>query len=235
MSYLDPEDLIGQLQAVRGGVDKIENGSDPAAFLAAMRRWLNGGAALRRDELPLERRWCLRGGPDSPSPELTMESFMVRATWIHSFGFPVVIDETIDGLLPFGPFVEVGAGTGFLSRLLALAGGDSIATDAGTGEYGFSHGAWREIQVLDGAAAVRAYPDRTVLMSWPSLGDSWCEEVVAAMRPGGLLAHIGERGGCTGTEAFDEMLSDRFEPVARVALPVFGGLHDRLDVLRRLG
>lgn len=155
---------------------------------------------------------------------------MVRDAWIREFGFPVVIDETVEGLLPFGPFVEVGAGTGFLSRLLALRGADVVTTDAGTGTYGFRHGSWREVLIQD---AVLEHPDRTVLMSWPSLGEPWCEEAASAIRPGGLLVHIGERGGCTGTDGFEAILEAGFEEIARVPMPVFCGIHDRVEVFRR--
>lgn len=188
--------------------------------------WVRSGRMVRREDLPL--------GPGRLSPELSPDCDDARTPFIARFGFALAFDETIRGIAKYGPLLEVGAGTGFLSHVLAQAGADIVATDPGTGDHGFRHDAYRRILPLGAVAAIRRHPGRAVLMSWPSRLVPWAMRAAQEIPVGGILIHVGEgKGGCTGTRGFYAVLGECFEHVERLPLAQFHGLRDTCDVYRR--
>jgi hypothetical protein len=53
----------------------------------------------------------------------------LRQRVVGTYGFSVLTREVVNRLVPYGPFLEVGAGTGYWSYELRRAGCTSIATD----------------------------------------------------------------------------------------------------------
>ena len=79
-----------------------------------------------------------------------------------------------------------------------------------------------------------------VLLVWPNLDTPFGERVAHAMCSGQVLILEGEeKGGCTATDEFFDVLSADFEllDVETLALNehfrAFAGLHDRWQILRK--
>ncbi len=168
-----------------------------------------------------------------------LDRFRMRDRVIARFGFAVPCQEAVDALRALSPLVEVGAGTGYWSALLSKAGADIIATDLlpqGTPTYyGFTVGTHCPIVQASGEDAVRAHPERNVLMVWPSLGETWAAQAVAAMQPGRVLALVAEGSdGATGDETLFERLASDFEEIGFIPLPQWENMHDDLTLYRKL-
>src|ERR1700724_3111851 len=58
----------------------------------------------------------------------------LRRRVLERFGYAVLTRHAVERLIPYGPFIEVGAGTGYWSYELQKAGCASIATDRYTPE-----------------------------------------------------------------------------------------------------
>jgi hypothetical protein len=192
-------------------------------WLEAMQAWFSGGTPVSVKDFP----WY---GQDYPDPRF----LMVRDRFIQMAGFAVPNAECVTRLASLGPMVEVGAGSGLLSRLVNATGGDCVATDPVCGEYDLPYGQHGVVEALDGAAALERYPTRTVLMSWPCMGRAWSADVLEAMVAGQCLVYVGEgEGGCTASERFFELLDALFEETDALPWLPFPALHDRATVFRK--
>jgi hypothetical protein len=183
--------------------------------LAAMRRWLANAEALPSYEEFLARfgrryssyrlRWADLGRSASGRDEIHRESMMVyeRHAFIAEFGFALPCREAIDALGRLSPLVEIGAGAGAWARLMANAGIDVAATDAflwpagDDNPYAFEIGRWFPIEAVTALAAIERWPERNVFCSWPSLGEPWFQEAVAAIAGGLRLAVVFEEATAT--------------------------------------
>ena len=194
------------------------------AWLEAMAAWFSGGTPVGVEEFP----WY---GQDYPDPRF----LMMRDRFIRMAGFAVPNAAFVAHLVRLGPLVEVGAGSGLLSRLVNAAGGDCVATDPVRGEYELPYGQHGTVEGLDAVEALGRYPSRTVLMSWPCMGRTWSADVLEAMAPGQCLVYVGEgEGGCTASGRFFELLDSGFEETGALPWLPFPALHDRAGVFRKL-
>ena len=177
----------------------------------------------------------IHGEGHPPDVSITRE-IASRERWDYArrFGFVVITESTLSAVPVDRPMVSVGAGTGALERALVThRGADIRATDCGANHYGFIDKHY-PIARLKAQNAVRKYPDRAVLMSWPSYDQSWPYETARAMAPGQLLYYIGESiGGCTADDAFHEYLKSDFTPGDSVGITQWNGLHDHLEIWRK--
>ena len=130
-------------------------------------------------------------------------SYRRRDEAITRFAFAILDSATVTALLKHGPFLEVGAGTGYWAYELRKAGADIIATDpepyscnshrplgpSSANYYDVGDTLWSPIERLDAKTAIERYVNagstvngnvvnvgaamRTLLMVWPSLGSDW--------------------------------------------------------------
>lgn len=161
--------------------------------------------------------------------------FRFRDDYIHRFGFVLPCAELIQGIAELNTkIVSVGAGTGYLEKLLQNAGVDVIATDLHPPERGNNHHfgciTYTDIIGMGAVAAVKKYPERAVLMSWPTCMGRWAYEAAKEMQQGQLLIYIGERQGCTACEKFDDYLNEGFTEEKTIYTPI----HDVCWVYRKL-
>lgn len=157
-----------------------------------------------------------------------------REVFVGQFSFALPSAETVQAIRGRTTrLLDVGAGTGFWSHVIDPDGTTIMATDLGAGETQQVIGAFRPVLTMDGATAVRAHPDRDVLCVWPTLGSGWLKKVAEAMESERLLFYVGEWGGCTADDATHAYLSEAFDPVDLVAIPLFPGIRDRLHVMRK--
>lgn len=167
--------------------------------------------------------------------EEAMKLYELRDRFIKQFGFAIPSEEALDACVALAPLLEVGAGSGYLTALLRARGVDVIPTDPELA-YGHivDHGAHcNDMEPLQAKTAIRRWPGRTVLMSWPA-PDRWPLQALRAMRPGQHLIMIGEAdGGCCANEETWAYIEAAFRFVRSAPIPVWPGLHDRFQVWRK--
>jgi hypothetical protein len=175
--------------------------------------------------------------------ELTRESwdwerddtYLARNAFRRAFGFAIPTPYAIDVLRTYSPLVDCGAGTGFLSALLAQGGADVLAFDHPKPAYRLRKGHWYPVKLCGELGRFYAR-ERTPLLSWPPYAEPFALHVAETVKPGKALAYIGEsEGGCTGDDAFHSLLASAFELERDVPLPQWPGLHDALYIYRRKG
>jgi hypothetical protein len=168
---------------------------------------------------------------------LSSEQFRIRDKFIAKFGFAILTDEVVQAILPFSPFVEVGAGSGYWSYELIKAGAQSVATDPQTGKYfavnwNSPDAQYVPMEKIDGITAVEKYPGHTLLTVWPDMA-TWPAETLSRYK-GSTVIYVGEGGeGCTADKEFHRILEETFESTMDIAIPQFWGVHDYLSIWSR--
>ncbi len=140
----------------------------------------------------------------------------LRAEYNKKFGFFLVNEDFLSlssNYLKNKKICEVGAGTGFLSKCFIELGLDITAIDlkVKNNSYGFSQ-TFTEILEVNAVDYLRKNSNQydTILMSWPNYDNDFAFNVLKQMSKGQELIYIGEGyGGCTGNDAFHEMLNEK--------------------------
>jgi len=157
----------------------------------------------------------------------------LRDEWVRRFGFAIPCQELLNELAVHGHIVEVGAGTGYMTRLMRHRGITVVGSDfewRGPNGYSFTTGEHDDEQVngVEAKTMVRRHPDSTVFCSWPSLRLTWFRQALKAMKIGQRLVVIRE-GACAEETAW-QYLDDCFEQTATIDIPVFEHMHDYASV-----
>lgn len=168
-------------------------------------------------------------------------NFDIRSKFIPNYGFVILPTETISLLaeiLKGKKALDVGAGAGYLSNLLALRGVDITAIDNFSylekQGYYFA-GTNKNIINQD----VKDHPVEkydVVILSWPHDG----METLNKMVSGQILIYQGEScGGCTGSEEFHDVINDESQfleikhDLNKYHLQ-FDGIHDNWYFYRKI-
>jgi hypothetical protein len=156
------------------------------------------------------------------------EQWTCRNDWILRYGFAIPCAELLDELALSASVVEVGAGTGYMTRLARLRGVSIVGTDVhppGVNVYGFEVGRYDDQQKTVAAqAAVRRHPRSTVFCSWPTLNEAWFRECLEAMRVGQRIIVVREE--CCAESGAWEYLSECFDTERCVTMPNFEHVAD---------
>jgi hypothetical protein len=192
--------------------------------------------AIRTSPLGGIDEW-LRTGAPPPAEALQGTDRYLRKGFVHAWGCSIPCLEAVEALSTLGPLVEVAAGTGYWSRLLASAGCDVVATDlkrTHVHDFDAEWGRYFPVETLDAAAAVATYPDRSAFCSWPTLGTIWPLEAARMIQPGLCFAMISELpGGMAPAASVFDYLAEAFDQVATVAIPQFPPHADALRIWRK--
>lgn len=162
-----------------------------------------------------------------------LNEFKARTQCIEKYGFAVPTEKVLREILKVSPkgIVEVGAGSGYWSKLLQLLGGDVIACDDGSGLYPFQVGAFFPVEPISYEKLFRtkAVHGRTLLVVWPSTDNL----KIFASYQGDTVVYVGEMGdGCTG---YDSKIEETWELAKTVEIPVWDCIHDSLGIFKRKG
>jgi hypothetical protein len=129
---------------------------------------------------------------------------------------------------------------GYWSALLRARGVDVIAYDLappGASQANAYHRArrqpWAEIQRDSSVGAARRHRDRALVLCWPPYDDDSASYAALRAYRGGVVVHIGERGGASGSVRFHRELKLNWTLAEEVDLPHWPRLSDRLMVYRR--
>lgn len=189
--------------------------------------------------------------------------FEHRRKLVRKFSWAIPNSEAIDAIVGLGcPVVEMGAGTGYWAALLAARGVRVQAfdqappvADCRNNHYHPGARAWFRVDrgsveklsvpcILLGRGASRLCGGRVVcdlygadrralMLCWPPYSDAFASDALKAFR-GNLLVYIGEgAGGCTGDDAFHQMLDADWNFERNVAIPQWDGIHDSVMIYRR--
>jgi len=155
--------------------------------------------------------------------------FHLRDEWIARFGFAIPCAELLDELAKAEHVIDVGAGTGYMTRLMRQRGIEVIGTDTGDGEHGFDLARHDPQQLkVPAKTMVRRHPDSTVFCSWPTLKATWFRQTLKAMRIGQRLVIIRE-DACAEDTAW-QYLDDCFDELAVINIPAFEHMNDYASV-----
>jgi hypothetical protein len=212
---------------------------DDAPILKALASWADGtpvppfNEIIERYGTPFlgSRGWFLQHYGDAARKDFTehyndiMQLLMVREVAIAKYGFVLPSAELLDALAQYQPMVEIGAGTGYMTRLMRHRGIDVVGTDINDEAYSFACGAWDPLQEkLTAIEAVRYYSERTVFCAWPSLHEDWFHKALKAMSKGQRLIAV-EEDACA-TEAAWTYLQRKFDYIRNVDIPAWPSVHD---------
>ncbi|QVD49251.1 hypothetical protein LUCX_181 [Xanthomonas phage vB_XciM_LucasX] len=154
-----------------------------------------------------------------------LSHYRLRKQHIAQVGFPIVTLEVLRALTVFlrgRKVLDVGAGTGYLARLLSDRHINIRAVDNFTGVYEGAN--WEQHLYFD-VEKVNALtlpelsdPQTVIIMSWPPYEDPFAYQVAQAMSAGQFLIYQGVWRGCTGDEDFHTLLETQFHRLESPAL-----------------
>lgn len=204
----------------------------PSPLVRAFHSWLQTGAppAEIRDGSILPSSDFSRITPETLRTSSSM--FAQRNQFIETFGFCVPLPAMIDFLSKAGSVLEVGAGTGYLSRLVNLSGGSSHPTDLVP--------VAPDVEAISATDAIIRDNGRSLVVSaWPSYDQDWLAEAARSMAPGQKLLYVGEdEGGCTASQMFFDLIGQDIKESqledARSFNYRFFGLHDHARLFVRI-
>lgn len=153
----------------------------------------------------------------------------LRSIWIARFGFAIPCAELLDACAEHAPIVEVGAGTGYMTKLMRNRGIDVVGGDAdwrGQNGHGFETGSLDELQMngVQAKTMVRQHPDRTVFCSWPAYQATWFRQALKAMKIRQKIIVITE-DACAEETAW-QYLGDHFDQLGYINIPTFEHMND---------
>jgi hypothetical protein len=212
--------------------------------LGAVERWVRGDEAVWRHARCIEEwgpdfemyrtRWSR--GDYGPQPSLaflppctlarTTAMVELRQQFLQRFGFMLPCAELLDELQKSKLVVEIGAGTGYMTRILRNRGINVIGSDPQLSyRHVLNHALYDDRQVIaQGKTMVRRYPDATIFCSWPSLDDTWYRQALKAMRVGQRIVAVLEDSCAeeTAREYFDAC----FDTERLINIPAFEYMND---------
>jgi hypothetical protein len=150
----------------------------------------------------------------------------LREQFIQRFGYMLPCAEILDELQKSDLVVEIGAGTGYMTRILRNRGINVIGSDPQLAyHHTLKHALHDDKQVIaQGKTMVRRYPDATIFCSWPSLGDTWFRQALKAMKIGQRIVCVME-DSCA-EETAREYLDVCFDTERRINIPAFDFMND---------
>lgn len=174
----------------------------------------------------------------------SFRNFQIRELYVNQFGYSVVTTEVAKILVSFinnRRVLDAGAGTGYISSVLAAMGVESVTAVDTTAGACTNKKWWKKdlhfpVQVDDTVKVLEQFADSydVVLMSWPCYDTSTGYDVAKAMTSGQVLIYQGEsQSGCTANDDFFELLDAEFVEHEELNDKLwdhhyaFSGIHDR--------
>lgn len=160
-----------------------------------------------------------------------MMMFMLRDGWIQQFGFAIPCAELIELIRIRAPILDVGAGTGYITKLVRNAGVEVVGTDPFDDHYKFKTGAFDDRQrQLAAKTAIRSMWKQhpTVFCSWPTYSHTWFRQALKAMTVGQQLIVI--REDATADDSAWDYLEACFGEQETIQIPCWPHMHDRCEV-----
>jgi hypothetical protein len=182
---------------------------------------------------------ALNKGLMDDAGRLRMDAMKIRDEATKTFGYSPLHQRALDYIKQAegpGGIVDLGAGTGDVSRMLSQMGAKVTAYDkfpiaTGKNPYGFK-GQTFKVNPGDEQELMK-HPDSTLLMVWPA---EWANAALVKAEQAGIkrLVFVGEgRGGSTGTGAFFSRLNRNWEQEHYIPLPSWPQVDNGMTIFRR--
>lgn len=146
--------------------------------------------------------------------------FGKRKSLVQEYSWAVPTEEVIIYLAEFDHLWEIGAGNGYWANLIHEAGGSVHPLDIDPPDETHMH--------VDIGAAYELFEhiqNEPVLMVWPPYDDGMAYRV--AKREPSHICYVGEqRGGCTASDEFFDIIEREYGLVGKIDLPSYAGVHD---------
>jgi hypothetical protein len=202
--------------------------------IGCVERWVRGDEAVWSYQRCIDKwghdfvMYRLRWSRGDHTRLITHTSALLglREQFIQRFGFMLPCAEILNELQKSELVIEIGAGTGYMTRILRNRGINVIGSDPQLA-YGhvLKHASYDDRQVIaQGKTMVRRYPDATIFCSWPSLGDTWYRQALKAMKIGQRIVSVMEDSCAeqTALKYFDTC----FDIERRINIPAFDFMND---------
>jgi hypothetical protein len=181
--------------------------------------------------------WALEIHKSVPQSKYGLGAFALREWYTDNLAWAIPSRDAVSEIARFSAYniVEIGAGSGFWSLLLSLAGAKVAAYDADEQPWPERFYGVKSIQKGQASeVAGRFGPRSTLFLCWPpSWNDMSYESIVSF--GGNRLVYIGEgKDGCTGSYKFHEELERGWqERMPKNQIPCWPGIHDRVHFYER--
>ena len=182
--------------------------------------------------------------PDEGNTSSWVHRWSARDTLTLQYAWAIPNDPALDAIAALSPIVEVGAGSGYWTKLLRERGARVVPYDKDPYPLFNPWIAQSYVAISKGGAhqALRhGREDWTLFLCWPPYERKAVEpkqrhmaEECLGLHRGEYVAYVGEGwGGCTASDGFYEILEDRYDLIEEVAIPQWYGLHDQLFIYQR--
>lgn len=169
--------------------------------------------------------------------EIFKKTNVARFPLVRKYGFAIPDDDAINCIASYsnGSVIELGSGCGYWASLLREKGVDVICVDDMSWK---NNDSWHWDQIYTEPTVgsyehLDEYPNHTLFMCWPNYNTDFAKDSLQAYK-GDTFIYVGEgRGGCTGNDAFHELIEAEWEIAEEVCIPQWPGIHDMLHVFKR--
>lgn len=161
-----------------------------------------------------------------------------REEIVKRYSWAIPNEQAIMEIVNSGLVIEIGAGTGYWGHLVRSAGGTIDLYDiAPLKGNAFTDGtSWMPVSIGGPEILKSGYhhfhSELTLFLCWPPYGSSMASACLENYF-GSKVIYVGEQGGCTGDEKFQEMLDSEWNLENIIEIPVWWGVHDAMYVYTR--
>lgn len=144
-----------------------------------------------------------------------------RKALVEEYSWAVPTREAIQYISAFDDIIyEFGAGCGYWTRLCQEHGAEVEPIDNDPPDE-----TWTDIIKVDSHAYFDEVENSVVLMVWPPYGEGMAVRVVE-QKPAHVL-YVGEqRGGCTASDKFFDLVEQEYGLVGKIDLPSYKVVND---------
>lgn len=162
-------------------------------------------------------------------------NYQARQVGVKKYAWAVPSQKAIETIVKYSPLVEMGAGTGYWASLVQQEGGIITCFDEfiplWNENYDFSE-QYHPIEI-GGPVNLKDFGDRTLFLCWPPY-DGYFAFACLQKHQGETLIYVGEGyGGCTGDDAFFDLLEKEWEEVEVIDIPQWNWIHDCMFIYKR--
>ncbi|RLF85284.1 hypothetical protein DRN34_04680 [Thermococci archaeon] len=159
----------------------------------------------------------------------------LREKCVKRYSWAIPSNEALNIISKYSGIVEMGAGTGYWSRLLQDMGVSILPFDQHVGEdntYGHRR-SWTTVYRGGDEILSKFSPSVNLFMCWPPYDTPMAYDCLMSFR-GKYLIYVGEGYyGCTGDDRFHCELEERWDGVLYQDIPQWYGLNDGLYIYKR--
>lgn len=146
--------------------------------------------------------------------------FGERQRLVETYSWAVPTRDVINYCAQFDKLIEVGAGSGYWAHLIDEAGGTVLPIDSDPPSETYCY-----VEEYSAAEYAESISDMPVLMVWPPAKSDMAYTVIDQRPP--HICYVGEeRGGCTGSDVFFDIIQREYGLVGRLELPSYAGVSD---------